>query len=99
MTTENDDNTQEVRSTASAGYALHVDGDGPIDPATQAAIDKMAALLRAKELIRTGNAAVDKTGRVVDRRAHPDAVPIPAHNDPSSATASAARPERKGDDE
>lgn len=64
----------------SHGYALHVDGPGPVDPATAAAIRKMSALLRTKELIRTGNAAVDKTGRVVDRREHPDAVPILAHN-------------------
>lgn len=70
---------EQAGSPAVTGYAVHVDSSGPIDPSTQAAIDKMAGLLRAKELIRTGNAGVDKTGRVVDRREHASAVQILPH--------------------
>lgn len=69
-------------SRPSPGYAVHIDGTtGEIDPATQAALDKMAALLRKKELIRTGNAGVDGLGRIVDIREQPDAVRLPPHND------------------
>lgn len=41
--------------------------------------DKVSALLDKLTLIRTGNAAVDKMGRVVDKRSYPDAVPILEH--------------------
>jgi len=52
-----------------------------IDDATREAIAKMASLLRKKELIRTGNAGVNKSGQIVDIRENPDAVPVPPHND------------------
>jgi hypothetical protein len=62
------------------GYAVHIDGaTGEIDAATQSALDKMAALLRKKELIRTGNAGVDSSGVIVDMRENPNAVRLRPH--------------------
>ena len=47
---------------------------------TLAAMDKMRALLRKKELIRTGHAGVNGDGRVVDIREHTQAIPLQRHN-------------------
>jgi hypothetical protein len=58
-------------------YNVHIDGDGPMTPELQAELDKMASLLRKKELIRTGNAGVNKQGVIVDIRTNTNAVPIP----------------------
>lgn len=72
-------------SSASPGYAVHIDcKSGEIDPATMAAIDKMAALLHKRELIRARNAAVNKDGVIVDKTQNPNAVPLPPHNAPIS---------------
>jgi hypothetical protein len=57
------------------------------DASTVAAMDKMRALLRKKELIRTGHAGVNADGRVVDIREHPQAIPLQRHNDPIQARA------------
>ena len=58
-------------------YNVHIDGDGPMTPELQVELDKMASLLRKKELIRTGNAGVNKQGVIVDIRENPEAVSIP----------------------
>ncbi len=49
------------------------------DASTVAAMDKMEALLRKRELIRTGHAGVNGAGQLVDIRDIPQAVPLPRH--------------------
>jgi hypothetical protein len=50
-----------------------------VDPATEAAIRKMRGLLIKKELIKSGNAGVNRAGQIVDLRKTPEAVPVPPH--------------------